>query len=312
MTTTQRTKSGRRAAHRAAPVLALTLALTLAVSLLAGCDPEPEVTTQDQCDELLDKGFWDAAITTCSQIMTDEGYSKTAQAYMGRAGITVLDLIRKIESNANLAGLALILNAFTVTPAEFADVEQAIAFMQLIVNFTNTDYFNIIVASDVALATLLKNELLITIDATTGAMTIPGITDSGLDTLSSTSTPAQIQTALDGIYGDPALDDTYYATPPPVWNNPGDVTDLSRVSSFVQANAIGSTAIALGALTDLDFAGQIDNGECGMPAAATASGFTLAHGTLVVEKFPRRLNTSDPTAAELADELHFVLLDGAG
>jgi hypothetical protein len=276
--------------------------------VLAGCDPAPEVTTQDECDLALDQGDWDTAIDSCGQIQTDEGYSKTAQAYMGRAGISLLGLIEKV-ADTDLEGLALILNVFTVNATQLQDVQQAINFMLLIGTRTNTDYFNLIVASDVALATLLKNALNITIDPATGAITIPGITDSNIEDLSATSPPATIQSILDDIYKA-----TYYSTSPPIWDDsdPAKV-DLKAISSFVQANAIGSTVINLGDLTDLDFASAIDNGQCGLSTGQTASGANnAADGPTIAQFFPRRLNTSHSSALYLVDELRFVLLDLAG
>jgi hypothetical protein len=285
------------------PIVAALLAISM--SLLGGCDDEPKVTDEDRCDEGLDEGDWDQAIKYCKQIESDSGYSRTAQAYMGRAGISLLSLIEKL-GETELEGLALVLGAFTVTPVQFLDVEKAIEYLLRIESLSETDSFNLIVASDVAIATVLQDSLGIEVDADTGELTISGITDAGLDTVD-TSDPAAVQDALNAVYGA-----TYYSTSPPVWDHPGSgvVDDLLSISSYIQANALGTAAVDLGELSSLDFATAIDSGQCGLSAGASQS--SSADASEVAQFFPRRLNTSDPTSVQLADDLHYVLLDASG
>ena len=300
------TASVKPAPHSAGWSLVVAILLGLSLVVL-GCDEDPEVTTVDRCDKYLDAGEWNKAIAACSQVENDEGYGKTAQAYMGRAGIGLLALLEKI-GDSNQEGLALMLSAFSVNPVQFLDVQAAIDSLLRIKKHTTTDAFNLIVSTDVAISTLLQNELDITVDSTSGAMTIPGITDSGLDQLSATSTPTAIQTAMEAIYAA-----TYYQTAPPIWShaNPA-ILDLKSISTFVQANALGASLVELGDLSDLDFSASIDNGRCGLAAAQTASGIdNVSDGPQVAQYYPRRLNTSNAAGDNMADDLQFVLLDGS-
>ena len=284
------------------------IAVLLAGVILAGCDGDTKVDEQGKCDEQLNEGNWDKAIEICGAIDTDEGHSKTAQAYMGRAGLGLLGFIEKI-SDTTLEGLALILSVFTLTAAEFSDADKAITELLLINAPSDTDYFNLTLTSDIILASLLKSGLGITVDATTGDITIPGITDTDLASLSSTSSVGEIQTVLDDIYAG-----TYYQTTPLIYDDAdADVLDLLKVSTYVQANQKGTKGFPLESLSSLDFASQIDNGTCGLATGDTASGAgTAAEGTAVAVNFVRRLNTSQTDAIYLAEDLLFVLLDSSG
>ena len=279
--------------------------LLLFLALLGGCDDEPKVTTEDECDNALDDGDWDKAIETCGAIENDSGYSRTAQAYMGRAGIGLLGLIDRL-GNTQLEGLALILGTFTVTPVQSLDVDLAIEYLLKIENISPTDSFNLIVSSDVAIANLLADSLGISVDADTGFIVIPGITDSGIENLTGSTDPADIQTVMDAVYGG-----TYYSTDPPDWNDSNaSALDLKKISSYIEANALGTSVVDLGDLGSLDFATSFDNGVCALKSGESASGVAFgAEGTQVAQYFPRRLNTSSSDAAYLVDDLYFVLLD---
>jgi hypothetical protein len=294
-------------ARRRLPTLGRLLCALLLAALLAACGETAKVTDQKECDKYLDSGDWDLAITSCGAIGTDEGTSKTAQAHMGHAGLTILDLMGKLQ-NSNLRGLELIVNVLTVdvASAPYDDLDQATTLILSIpaTARSNTDNFNLALASDVLLASLFKSALGITVDSATGAMTIPGITDAGLSNLSASSPISAIQTAFANIYSA-----TYYKSTPLAWDS-GSATapDLAKISKYVRANKAGSDALGLSTnpdLSNLDFATLIDNGQCGY-----GTGTTTPDPTQVAQRFPRRLNTSDSSAVFLADEQNYVIGTG--
>ena len=308
-----------RAAGRARPVrrlrrwaLAGVVAFAVTFAACAEDVPDNPIAT---CRDLLDKLDWNATVAACENAVTtaaaadaDTAKSLAAQAYMGRAGVSLLDLLDKLQ-NSTLTGLTLVLDAFTVTvgTAAFTDVEAAITHLQGITAPTETDYFNLTVASDVILTTLLKAHLAISVSPT-GVLTIPGITNANLETLTDPTNFTAVQGVFQTLY---TTAGSYYAKTPLVWDS-GSVStpDLKKISGFVEANRIGSAGIGLGTdasladLASLNFSTSIDNGQCGYGA-----GTTTVDPANVAKFFPRRLNTSEATAAYyLADDLYYTLL----
>lgn len=285
------------------------LALLLSAALILGaCSDTADKDSQAACDALLDDANWDSAITTCGAIDTDEGRSKTMQAYMGRAGITLIDLFGSLDSN--LDGLALMLSVFTVErgSAEYDDIISAITISDTITAPTDSDYFNIVVATDVIITTLLVDELNMSLD-TAGAVVIPGVTDSGLETLTSTSTTTEVQDIFEAIY---TTVGSYYQTTPPVWDDTdADITDLVLISQFVSAGVTAAVALDLDtSLPELNMGSDLDNGVCGLDTTVTASGAdNTTDGPLVALSFPRRMNTSHSTGIYLLDDLYFTYGD---
>ena len=284
----------------------------LLLALLA-CSEFDGPTDIDRCKDFLDDALWDEAIAICPTD-TDEGKSLSGQARLGRAGVSFLDLLKGLSSST-LEGEALIFDLFGIDiileADRFAFVEDAVnLFLAIstdadtgVSNRTDSDNFNLTIATDVLLISLLKAHLQIAIDTTTGAFVVPGVTDTGIDTISSASAATDIQTVFTNIY---TRSGSYYTTPPLLWDKPSNNTDLSRISAYVAANAAGAGALGdgglsgdpdLASLAPLDFSVKIDNGKCGTTE------------TDAVLQFPRRLNTSHGTAVYLADELQFV--DGA-
>ena len=328
-------KFSRRSGHapaRTRPVrrlrrwaLAGVLAFAVVFSACAEDVPENSIRT---CRDLLDNLDWNATVTACENAVTtasttdaDTAKSLAAQARMGRAGVSLLDLLDKLQ-NSTVSGLALILDAFTVTvgTAAFTDVDAAINHLLGITAPTETDSFNLTVASDVILTTLLKAHLAISVNATTGALTIPGITNANLETLTNPTDFSAIQGVFRTLYETAG---SYYSTTPLVWSDTAATIDLTRVSTYVRANRIGAAGIGLGtdaalaSLASLNFSTSIDNGQCALSTGQTLSGAdNAADGPLVALRFPRRLNTSDdvndnPFGIEpelLAEDLTFTLL----
>ncbi len=303
------------------------LLLALAFMLLAACSETAEPDPLAACDDFLTEGLWDEAIDPDTGCPDDggQGTSFLAQAHMGRAGISLLGLLDGLEGTT-LQGEALILNVFTlaVGSAQYQDAETAVSLMLTIVEPTTTDNFNLIIASDVLLMSLFKARLAVTVDAATGII-VPGVTDTGIETLSDTSTTEDIQTILDNIYTNNILGSgSYYTTVPLVWEDSTADVDLSRITDFVAANKAGADGLGLttdpdlASLAPLAFFSNIDNGTCGLSSGQTASGADNASdGPLVALNFPRRLNTSDDLADNaltpqiepelLTDDLNFVL-----
>ena len=292
--------------------LAGVLAFAVVFSACAEDVPENSIAT---CRDLLDNLDWNATVTACENAVTtasatdaDTAKSLAAQARMGRAGVSLLDLLDKLQ-NSTVSGLALILDAFTVTvgTAAFSDVDAAINHLLGITAPTETDSFNLTVASDVILTTLLKAHLAISVNATTGALTIPGITNANLGTLTDPTNFIAVQGVFQTLYTSAG---SYYRTTPLVWSDTAANIDLSRVSTYVRANRIGAAGIGLGtdaalaSLASLNFSTSIDNGRCGYGA-----GTTTVSGATVARDFPRQLNTSEATAAfYLADDLYYTML----
>ena len=266
----------------------------------------------------MDDALWDEAIAICPTD-TDEGKSLSGQARLGRAGVSFLDLLDGLSSST-LDGEALIFSLFDigVNNPDFTDVEGAVnLFLSISTdadtgasNRTDSDNFNLTIATDVLLISLLKVHLAISIDSATGAFSVPGVTDTGIDTVSTTSAATDIQTVFKNIYTNNSTGTgSYYTTTPLLWDVSSANTDLSRISTYVAANAAGAGALgdgglsgdpALESLSALDFSVKIDNGKCGY-----SSGTTIDADTVVFQ-FPRRLNTSDSTAVYFADELQYV------
>jgi hypothetical protein len=306
------------------------LGWALLLTFLVACSESSQKTTIDDCRDLLDgavdQAGWDAAIAGCP----DDGGTGTSllsQAHMGRAGISLLDLLDGLEGTT-LQGEALIFDVFTLTvgSTEYADAVTAVQLMGTITEPSTTDFFNITIASDVLLMSLFKARLAVSVDATTGALVVPGVTDTGIENLTTASATSQIQTVFNNIYTNNALGSgSYYTTSPLVWEDAAADVDLSRISDFVAANQLGSEG--LGLTTDPDLADlaqlalhpRIDNGTCGLSTGQTASGAdNAADGPLVARNFPRRLNTSDDLddnldvpqvePEHLTEDLSFVLL----
>ena len=304
--TCQKQSSRRAAWHKA--LLALLVATAL---LVVACSDSVVVDKQADCDQLLDEANWDKAITTCGAIATDEGRSKTMQAYMGRAGITLVALFSKLDSN--LSGLALMLSAFTVVrdSAEYLDIREAITISDTITVPTDSDYFNIVIATDVIITSLLVDALNMSLDAS-GLVVIPGVTDTGLETLSSASTTSEVQTIFEAIY---TTVGSYYQTTPPIWDDADTtITDLLFISQFVSAGGTAAQTLGLDvSLPALDMGSDLDNGVCGLAVDATASGVdNAADGPFVALNFPRRMNTSytvSPEGQYLLDDMFFTYGD---
>lgn len=304
--------------HREFACAARAFTWGILLLLLAACSEFDGPSDIDKCKDFMDVPLWDEAIAICPTD-TDEGKSLGGQARLGRAGVSFLDLLDGLSSSS-LGGEALIFDLFAiaVSSSEFTDVEDAVnLFLSIssdadtgVSNRTDSDNFNLTIATDVLLISLLKEHLSISIDSTTGEFSVPGITDTGIDTISSTSSATDIQTVFTNIYTNNSTGSgSYYTTTPLLWDVSSANTDLSRISTYVAANAAGAGALgdgglsgdpALTSLSALDFSVKIDNGNCGY-----SSGTTIDVDTVVL-KFPRRLNTSDSTADYLADELLFV------
>lgn len=300
------------------PGIGLAVRVLLFALLLIGlmaCDESETATDLELCRDYLDDALWDDAIAICPTD-TDEGKSLSGQARMGRAGVSLLDLMDGL-STSSLSGEALIFDLFTITvgSTEFTDVEDAVNLFLSISddattgdsNRTDSDNFNLVIASDVLLISLLNEHLSISIDTTTGEFSVPGVTDTGIDTLTSSSTSSEIQDVFKNIYTNNSTGSgSYYTTVPLVWTDASLNSDLSRISTYTAANAAGANALGLStdpdldSLAGLDFSAKIDNGSCGY-----GTGTTIDVDTVVLE-FPRRLNTSDTSASQLANDLLFV------
>ena len=92
------------------------------VVLIAGCKDTPAVHQAgllETCKELIDERNWDDAISDCPDVDNDEGWHLTAQAYMGRAGLSLFDVVNTLLSSSGDGGASSII--FGYIPETAAD-----------------------------------------------------------------------------------------------------------------------------------------------------------------------------------------------
>ena len=90
-------------------LLWMILGLSVLLLVLNGCkdtDATHEAGNLEKCKILIDDQEWASAIDVCEEVATDEGYHLTAQAYMGRAGITLFTMLNTLTGdNVDVADL---------------------------------------------------------------------------------------------------------------------------------------------------------------------------------------------------------------
>lgn len=328
-------------------LVSLGLGLLLALLVMSACsenaDPDPLVTCRLLLDEARDAAGWDAAIKACEAVGTDDGNSRAAQAHMGRAGVSLLDLLDGLSSS-DLEGQALMLDLFTVElgSVEYGHVELAIDLMSALscndadLSCSDTDYFNLTIASAVMLNTLFIDHMGLFVcnaeaieavkctAAEEGDIIVPGVTDTGVETLTIPTTVDpqadpdnplgdfdSVVTIFTNIY---TTSGSYYKTKPLAWQDTTANVDLSRISKFSAASRLGSAGLGLADdpdlsdLAALDFSTRIDNGECGYADTVdqAAPGTATSDPATVATNFPRRLNTS--TVGFMVDEMMYTML----
>ena len=106
------------------------LFLALITISLTGCKDTKATHPAGQletCKLALDKSLWDDAITACGSLTTDEGYRLTSQAYMGRAKVSLLDILTAMTGGT--AAISTLFSAVPTTTAQTQDVKLALDAM---------------------------------------------------------------------------------------------------------------------------------------------------------------------------------------
>jgi len=83
----------------------------------------------ESCKVAMDQASWDTAITECGKLTTDEGLHLTAQSYMARAGVSLLDILTSMTGGS--AAVSGLFSAVPSTAATAADVKLALDSMYL-------------------------------------------------------------------------------------------------------------------------------------------------------------------------------------
>lgn len=137
-------------------LLALLLMFVLSLGLVGCKDTAPThaAAQLEICKLALDKKKWDDAVTACSKITTDEGYHLTAQAYMGRAGVSLLDILSGLSGGSgSVAGL---FNSVPTTVAATADSKKALDALFSMVKPGQTVYLEGLLLSSLLVIKELK------------------------------------------------------------------------------------------------------------------------------------------------------------
>ena len=85
------------------------------VIFLPGCKDTTAVHQSgvlETCKGLIDDENWDEAVSTCEDVDNDEGWHLAAQAYMGRAGLSLFDVVNTMMSSSDDDGAATVIFAY--------------------------------------------------------------------------------------------------------------------------------------------------------------------------------------------------------
>ncbi|OGH00232.1 MAG: hypothetical protein A2600_07085 [Candidatus Lambdaproteobacteria bacterium RIFOXYD1_FULL_56_27] len=137
------------------PLLALLLFVLLLG--LGGCKdtaPTHAAALLETCKLALDRQKWDDAVTACAKITTDEGYHLTAQAYMGRAGVSLLDILSGLSGGSgSVTGL---FSSVPATAAATTDSKKALDALFSIAKPGQTVYLEGLLLSSLLIIKELK------------------------------------------------------------------------------------------------------------------------------------------------------------
>ncbi len=100
------------------------------VVFLSGCQDTTAVhqaSELETCKGLIDEENWEDAISACEDVDSDEGWHLAAQAYMGRAGLSLFDVINSLTNASESEGAStVIFNYLPDTAADEADYQSAL------------------------------------------------------------------------------------------------------------------------------------------------------------------------------------------
>ena len=142
---------------------AIFLAVVAAAILLAGgckdkADTNPTSKTS-KCNNHLNDSEWNDAIEACSELKTDSGYHKAAQAYMGRSGVGILPLALDM-ANSSTSATKLIFDKIPDTAGKKSDYLTALRLiMESVEKQTDIMYLESILLTGMLIFGELKNIL---------------------------------------------------------------------------------------------------------------------------------------------------------
>jgi len=117
----------------------------------------------ETCKLALDASTWDTAVTECSKVQTDEGYNLTAQAYMARAGVSLIDILTSMTGGS--AAISGLFGAVPTTAAQAADVKLALDSMFLMKTPTQSVYLQGLLLSSLLVIRELQTLVGLQVDA---------------------------------------------------------------------------------------------------------------------------------------------------
>ncbi len=100
--------------------------------VISGCKETSSTTTAgilEHCKILIDQANWTNAIDACDDIETDEGRHLTAQAYMGRAGLSLLSIAGELMGGGDGGAAASVFAFFPDTTADENDYNSALQYL---------------------------------------------------------------------------------------------------------------------------------------------------------------------------------------
>ena len=140
--------------------------LLIVLFCLGGCKDTKSTTALgklETCKVALDKAKWTDAITACKKVNTDEGQHLTAQAYMGRAGVSLIDLLTSM--NGAGASVSSLFDAVPTTTATSQDIKSALDSMFLMKSPDQTAYLEGLLLSSLLIIKELQTLVGLKVDA---------------------------------------------------------------------------------------------------------------------------------------------------
>ncbi len=139
------------------------------------------VSMLEECKIKLDEAEWDEAITACEAAGGDEGYHLAAQAYMGKSGLTLLDLIETLANTSSSSNSASAIFSYVPdTTSDKQNYNTALSYLMgsNITNKTDIVYLEALLVSSMLvlkeLKTLFKLDI---VDGTTDICDIDATSD---------------------------------------------------------------------------------------------------------------------------------------
>ncbi|MDH5559401.1 MAG: hypothetical protein OEY59_00940 [Deltaproteobacteria bacterium] len=152
----------------------LFIVLTIAISSCQDTGPKTVAGKLESCKGFLDESAWSSAIDMCKDVSTDEGWHLTAQAYMGRAGLSMFSLLRSL-TDPDAVPTNLIFGYIPDTTADSDDYKSALdAIMLKVETKTPTMYLESLLLSSMLVFREMKLLLGLGIDATGDFTTCAG------------------------------------------------------------------------------------------------------------------------------------------